>query len=90
MAETTTSGTSAVDNGGDNGSIWGDIFDNAGDIFTGGAAIINALKGNTPTTNVYQNTGGQNGAGAMAMNNIWLWVVAGLAVMVLLILILKN
>jgi hypothetical protein len=94
MAATTAtaaldSGTKPVDNeGGDNGSIWDSIFSNAGSIFTGGAALVNAFKNNQPVTNVYQ---APPSAGmTMGMGNIWIWIGLAVLVIILLFVMLKK
>lgn len=87
LDSTTDSGTTPVDNGGDNGSIWSSIFANAGSIFTGGAALVTAFKGTQPVTNVYQNTPTTT---SMLGSNIWLWVIIALVIIVVLFLVLKK
>ncbi len=82
------SGTTAVDNGGDNGSIWTTILANAGSIFTGGAALVNAFNKTTPTTTVVTPPpGASNNTG---LSGIWIWVLAAVAIIVVLFLILKK
>lgn len=69
------------------GSIWGSIFNNAGDILTGGASLLAAANGKPVVT-----AGKVSGSGipaSVTSSKTWLYVGVGVAVLVVLLIILK-
>jgi len=84
-----SSGTAAVDTSGTGGGFdWSTVFNNAGKILTGGAAVINAVN-KTPQTQIVQ----PNGSGILgitATNMTWVYIGLALFVLVILFLIFKK
>lgn len=82
-----TSGNTAVDNGGDNGSIWTNLFNNAGDILSGAGTLATAFTGKGSTT---VNNNNNSGAKAGPSNQVWMYIGLGVLLLVVLFMLIKS
>lgn len=96
MADTTTtpSGTTPVDNGGDNGTIWTTIAENGGDWLTGIAQVWSASNGgsvpNGGSGGTTTNGGGTNTRQSLMKNPLVILIVIALICIALWFLFKKK
>jgi hypothetical protein len=84
--DTTGDGT---DTSGDGGSIWTSVFDNAGSILTGGAAVLNAVKGTTPGTKIVTGPATTPTSGA-GLSTTWMLIIGLVFLILIVFLVLKK
>lgn len=82
--------TASIPTGNSGGSNfdWGGLLGGAGGLFSGLLGGVAAIKGNTPTTNIYQNPTAP-GSGDGGGSNV-IWYVGGALVLIIIIVIVLR